>query len=193
MPYQIDNLARGARRGVIAVAAVAAFTVGACASPSGAATKAPAAAATTSAAGTTGPAGSAGASVTLAAATDATVGSHVTGANGMSLYIFTPDAGTTSSCVDQCATNWPPLTVGSAADATAGTGVSGTLGTITRPDGSTQVTLGGHPLYYFANDKAAGDLNGQGLNGKWFAAGPDGSGLGMNAAPSPSSDSKPRY
>jgi predicted lipoprotein with Yx(FWY)xxD motif len=117
---------------------------------------------------------------------DSTLGSHVTGANGMSLYIFTADSGATSACVDQCATTWPPLTVAAATDATAGTGITGTIGTITRADGKLQVTLGGHPLYYFANDKAAGDLNGQGLNGKWFAAGADGAGLGMSGAPAPS-------
>ena len=67
-------------------------------------------------------------------------------------------------------------------DATAGTGVTGALGTITRDDGTMQVTLGGTPLYYFGADKAAGDTNGQGLGEVWFLAGPDGTGLGMGGA-----------
>ena len=117
----------------------------------------------------------------------------MTGANGMSLYIFTPDTGTTSACVDQCATSWPPLTVAAATDATAGTGITGTIGTITRADGKLQVTLGGHPLYYFANDKAAGDLNGQGLNNKWYVAGADGAGLGMGSTPGSTGTSKGNY
>ena len=71
------------------------------------------------------------------------------GKDGKSLYVFTPDTGTSSNCNDDCAANWPPLTVTMADDVAAGTGVTGTLGTITRADGSLQVTLGGHPLYYF--------------------------------------------
>jgi predicted lipoprotein with Yx(FWY)xxD motif len=92
--------------------------------------------------------------------------------------VFEKDAGTTSACVDACATNWPPLTVAALTDVTAGTGVTGTLATITRADGSLQVTLAGHPLYYFKGDAAAGDINGQGLNDVWYLAGVDGSSVG---------------
>jgi predicted lipoprotein with Yx(FWY)xxD motif len=187
MPQRTEALEMRLRRGVLAVAAAAALAVSACAAPGGGSTNAPA----TQGVETIASGSPAAGGVTLALANDATLGSFVTGANGMSLYIFTPDTGTTSACVDQCAANWPPLTVASAADAQAGTGVTGTLGTITRPDGTLQVTLGGHPLYYFANDKAAGDLNGQGLNDKWYAAGPDGAGLGMTAGPAPADSSAP--
>ena len=172
MPQRTWGLAASLRRGAVAVAAVAALVVSACAAPGGGATTAPS---------TSGPA--AGGGVTLQVAQDATLGSYVTGADGKTLYIFTPDTTTASNCNDDCAKNWPPLTVAAATDATAGTGVTGPLGTITRNDGSMQVTLGGHPLYYFANDQAAGDVNGQGLNSVWYAAGPDGNGLGMNAGP----------
>lgn len=48
------------------------------------------------------------------------------------------------------------------------------LGTIQRDDGSTQVTLNGWPLYYFAADAAPGDANGEGVAGAWFVARPDG-------------------
>ena len=182
------DIAWSLRRGVITLVAAAAFAVGACTSSGGGATAGP-----TANTGTTAePAGSAAAGITLALGTS-TVGANVTGANGMSLYIFTPDSATSSACVDQCATTWPPLTVAAAADVTAGAGVTGTLGTITRADGKLQVTLGGHPLYYFANDKAAGDLNGQGLNQKWYAAGADGGGLGMGGAPASSGTSKGNY
>jgi predicted lipoprotein with Yx(FWY)xxD motif len=179
-PLRTEDVAMRLRRGVIAMAAAAAVAVSACSSPGAGATTAPATGApNTAAPDTAAPGSPAAAGLTLALAEDATLGSFVTGANGMTLYIFTPDTATASACVDQCATNWPPLTVAAASDATAGTGVTGAIGTITRADGSIQVTLGGHPLYYFANDKAAGDLNGQGLNDKWYAAGPNGAGLGM--------------
>ena len=182
MPQRTEDLAPRLRRGVLAVAAAAAVAVSACGSPGGGATTAPATVAPATAAPSTAASGApAAAGVTLALADDATLGSFVTGANGLTLYIFTPDTPTSSACVDQCATNWPPLTVAAASDATAGTAVTGEIGTITRADGTLQVTLGGHPLYYFANDKAAGDVNGQGLNDKWYAAGPDGAGLGMTA------------
>jgi predicted lipoprotein with Yx(FWY)xxD motif len=51
----------------------------------------------------------------------------------------------------------------------AGEGATaGLLGTITRQDGSTQVTYGGKPLYYFANDEKPGDTKGQNVGGNWF-------------------------
>ena len=128
---------------------------------------------------TAAPASQATAGLTLALATNATLGQYVTGANGMALYIFTKDTGGSSACSGQCADNWPALNVTALSDVTAGAGVTGTLGTITGADGKLQVTLGGHPLYYFKGDTAAGDVNGQGLNGVWFAAGADGNGLGM--------------
>ena len=60
-------------------------------------------------------------------------------------------------------------------EAMAGEGVDATLlGTITRDDGSTQVTYNGWPLYYFHEDAAAGDTNGQGLGGVWFLVSPEG-------------------
>ena len=48
--------------------------------------------------------------------------------------------------------------------ATAGSGVTGTLGTITRSDGTTQATYDGHPLYTYAADTAPGQNKGNGLN-----------------------------
>jgi predicted lipoprotein with Yx(FWY)xxD motif len=70
-------------------------------------------------------------------------------------------------------------TTGTASDcspeAMAGEGVDATLlGTITRDDGSTQVTYNGWPLYYFHEDVAAGDTNGQGVEGVWFLVSPEG-------------------
>ena len=120
----------------------------------------------------------AGAGLTLDVASDATLGDHVTGKDGLSLYVFEKDESGKSNCYDQCAASWPALTVASASDVKAGSGVTGKLGTIQRTDGTTQVTLDGKPLYYFANDKAKGDVNGQGLNDVWYLVSPAGEAVG---------------
>jgi hypothetical protein len=60
------------------------------------------------------------------------------------------------------------VTVPSGAVPAAGPGVTATVATKTRPEGTAQVTYGGAPLYRFAADKAPGDANGQGVGGIWF-------------------------
>ena len=170
MPQRTEDLAARLRLSVVAVAAATAFVVGACAAPGGGAATAGAPATTSAAA------------LTLEVDDHATLGSYVAGKDGKALYIFTPDTGAASNCNDDCAVSWPPLTAAAAGDVAAGAGVTGALGTITRADGSLQVTLGGKPLYYFKNDLAAGDVNGQGINDVWYLAGPDGSGVGMAGA-----------
>jgi predicted lipoprotein with Yx(FWY)xxD motif len=100
------------------------------------------------------------------------LGKVLVGPTGNTLYMFAPDTTSTSACTGGCASNWPPLT---GAMPSLGTGLDAEdFATITRADGSAQITFYGHPLYYFANDKAAGDTNGQGLNGKWYVLGADG-------------------
>lgn len=101
----------------------------------------------------------------------------VTG-EGMSLYVFmsdTPDAGT-SACTAGCAGIWPPYTV--EGDPVPGEGLNETmLSTITRDDGSVQVTYNGWPLYLYAGDTAPGDTTGQGVTdeyGLWYLIGTDG-------------------
>jgi predicted lipoprotein with Yx(FWY)xxD motif len=118
---------------------------------------------------------------TLELAEDPELGAYVTGADGMALYVFLPDEGDTSACNGECAVNWPPLE----GDFTAGAGVTGELGTITREDGTEQVTLGGAPLYYFIGDEAAGDVNGQGLQDVWYLASAEGTPVGADDGPPP--------
>lgn len=84
----------------------------------------------------------------------------VADAGGFTLYWFAPDTATKSNCDGSCAQIWPPVK----GPATAVTGVTGTLGTITRSDGSTQATYNGHPLYTYTADTAPGQANGNGIN-----------------------------
>jgi predicted lipoprotein with Yx(FWY)xxD motif len=87
---------------------------------------------------------------------------------GKTLYVFAPDPKNKSTCSGECAKFWPPRLVGSNAHPAASiAGVPGTFGVITRTDGTRQLTYDGAPLYTFAGDKNAGDMNGQGL----FASG----------------------
>ena len=84
----------------------------------------------------------------------------LTNASGFTLYWFVPDTATRSTCYGTCVGYWPPVP-GTAA---AGPGVTGTLATIKRSDGTTQVTYDGHPLYTYVGDTAPGQAFGNGLN-----------------------------
>lgn len=109
----------------------------------------------------------------------------VTNSSGKTLYWFAPDTSTTSKCTGSCATYWPPVT----GPVTAGSGVTGTLGTITRSDGTTQATYDGHPLYTYVGDTAAGQNKGNGLNlsgGLWYEMTVSGAKPGTASTPSAS-------
>jgi predicted lipoprotein with Yx(FWY)xxD motif len=82
-------------------------------------------------------------------------------ASGRTVYEFANDTNGVSACTGACATNWPPVPA-PASLPTSLPGVTGQLGTITRQDGSSQLTIAGHPLYTFAGDSAPGQTNGQG-------------------------------
>ena len=106
----------------------------------------------------------------------ATAGAHtiVVDGEGKTVYFYTKDEANSgkSACVGGCITLWPPVTADS--DQPKVEGVTGTVGTIAAPDGKRWVTLNGLPLYYYANDSAAGDTTGQGVAGVWYVAAPDG-------------------
>jgi predicted lipoprotein with Yx(FWY)xxD motif len=91
----------------------------------------------------------------------------LTNAGGFTLYWFAPDTATRSACYGVCAGYWPPVT----GTPSAGPGTPGTLGTIKRSDGLTQVTYNGHPLYTYVGDTAPGQAFGNNLNlngGLWY-------------------------
>jgi predicted lipoprotein with Yx(FWY)xxD motif len=101
---------------------------------------------------------------------NSSLGQTVVDAQGRTLYLFEADKGGKSACDGPCATAWPPYLSNGAPQ--PGTGASGGLiGTTVRGDGTTQVTYGGHPLYYFVGDKAPGDVTGQDIDqfgAKWY-------------------------
>ncbi len=106
---------------------------------------------------------------------DSDLGTILADSDGNTVYLFVPDAQGDSTCEDGCLENWPAV----AGDVSAGSGASGDLlGTTTRSDGSEQATYNDWPLYYFANDSAPGDTNGQGVNDVWFVI--DASGTAIN-------------
>ncbi len=95
---------------------------------------------------------------------------------GMTLYVFDQDTGGQSSCYEACADQWPPFLTDAEPQAEGGTDPA-LLGTTERDDGTTQVTYGGRPLYYFAQDSQPGDPNGQGVGSAWWVIAPDGSAI----------------
>lgn len=107
-------------------------------------------------------------------------GQFLADGNGMPFYLFLDDHGSdTSTCTGDCATMWTPVTVASAdAKPTASDGIDASLfGTITRDDGTFQVTYNGYPLYRYSKDMKAGDVNGQAVGSKWYLVTAAGAGV----------------
>jgi predicted lipoprotein with Yx(FWY)xxD motif len=112
--------------------------------------------------------GSGAASVALA---NSNLGKILVDGKGRTLYLFQKDKTAKSTCSGACAENWPPLLTSGKARA-AGSARQDLIGTITRADGTIQVTYNDHPLYRFVNDKKAGDTKGQAVRAfgaKWYA------------------------
>jgi predicted lipoprotein with Yx(FWY)xxD motif len=160
----------GALLATLALVAAACGNAGATTAPTTAATQAAPTTAATSAA-------SEGAEAYVELGDSDKYGQYLVGEDGMSLYLFTPDTTTASNCNGDCATAWPPFVLEDDETVKGGEGVTGTFGTITREDGSKQVTYAGHPLYYYSSDKAAGDTTGQGLFDKWYLVKADGTAI----------------
>lgn len=157
---------------VVGMCAVAAFAAG-CESST------PSTTTTTSAPGATSaaPSNTATGAASLKASSSP-LGTIVTDGSGRTLYLFEHDTGTTSTCYNACAAEWPPATT---SGTPANSGLTASLiGTTTRTDQSTQVTYNGHPVYYFSADTTAGQTNGQGVDafgGKWYVLSPAGTAI----------------
>lgn len=194
-------------------ALAAALLAAACSSGSSSSTAASAPSSSPAAAGGSSSAAAGGSSASGGATTITTAsaagGTILTDGSGHAVYLFAKDTGSTSTCSGACAGAWPAVTTAGSAIA-AGSAKASDLGTITRSDGTKQVTYDGHPLYYFAGDSGPGMATGQGINNfgaKWwlvaptgddvtasvssFTAGSSGSGSGSTpSAPAPSQSSQ---
>ncbi len=104
------------------------------------------------------------------------LGKVIVDSEGMTMYDFHKDKGTTSSCYGACAEAWPPLLTEGAPKAMGGAEAS-LLGVTKRKDGTEQVTYNGHPLYGFVEDQKPGETNGNDVDGfgaEWYALMPNG-------------------
>jgi predicted lipoprotein with Yx(FWY)xxD motif len=115
------------------------------------------------------PAGALASKTVVKKASNATLGKMVlTNNNGRTLYTLSTEKNGKIVCKAACLTVWPPLTVPAKVKPAGPV----TLGTVKRPDGRTQVTWKGRPLYTYSGDSKKGDANGEGIKGMgtWHAA-----------------------
>ena len=135
----------------------------------------------------------------LKTATNSTLGTILVTSSGATVYRFDADSASppTSHCTSSCAAIWPPVPAGSASPTAQGFAQS-ELGSITRSDGTKQLTVAGWPVYTYTGDTAPGQANGQHLNvngGTWWAVTSSGARASASAsagAPS-SSATTPKY
>jgi predicted lipoprotein with Yx(FWY)xxD motif len=108
-------------------------------------------------------------SYSLNTATHSDYGDYLTGLDDKALYIFKSDVKGSgeSTCYDACISAWPAYLVDSKDYKPE---LAGDFSVITRKDGSYQLAYNGWPLYYFAGDAKAGDVNGQGVGEVWYVA-----------------------
>jgi predicted lipoprotein with Yx(FWY)xxD motif len=157
-------------------AAAAAVLVAACASGTSSSTGAAGGSSAPAASGSAAAGGSSSGSSVITTAS-ASGGTFLTDGSGRAVYLWSKDSGGMSACTGACASAWPPVT--SSATVTAhGSAKASDLGTITRSDGTKQVTYDGHPLYYYVGDSGPGTSSGQGsdqFGAKWWLVAPTGS------------------
>src|SRR5271166_3692093 len=159
--------ARRARWAVAAVLCAVLVTAAACSSGSASSTTTSSSHSSTTSGGSTT---SSTSSSVVDVAQHASAGPILVDHAGLTLYRYTPDGTDKSVRNGGCATAWPPLTVPAGTTKVTGASAieSGSLGTITRSDGTLQVTYKGMPLYTYAGDTSVGQTTGQGVGGTWF-------------------------
>ncbi len=146
---------------------------------------------TTSSAAGTQPAAqtsSSSSSAVVVKTTSNSLGTILVDSQGMTLYHLSGEQNGKFICTSMaCLGVWHPLIAPSSGTPS---GEVGSLGTVKRPEGTVQVTYKGTPLYTFAQDKQAGETNGQGIKdvGTWSLITTSSS---NTPAPSTSSSSEP--
>lgn len=176
------------RLGGLAIAAATLALVAACSSHKGPSTTS-GSTPTTSATSSAG--GASASSMTIVKTTSGPLGTYLADGAGRTLYLWVADGSGPSKCYGSCANVWPPLLASGTPEAGSGVDAS-KLGTVKRTDGKLQVTYDKHPLYYFVQDKAAGDTTGQGsnsFNAKWWVVGTNGAAITGSGGGSSSSSS----
>jgi len=132
----------------------------------------PAGAPSSSAAAASGGSGS-----TVITTVSSSAGTFLATSAGHAVYLWSKDGSGMSACSGACAGEWPPVTTTGTVTASGGA-KSSDVSTITRSDGTKQVTYDGHPLYFFAGDSGPGMASGQGndsFGAKWWLVSPSGS------------------
>jgi predicted lipoprotein with Yx(FWY)xxD motif len=132
----------------------------------------PAGAPSSSAAAASGGSGS-----TVITTVSSSAGTFLATSAGHAVYLWSKDGSGMSACTGACAGAWPPVTTTGTVTASGGA-KSSDVSTITRSDGTKQVTYDGHPLYFFAGDSGPGMASGQGndsFGAKWWLVSPSGS------------------
>ena len=163
---------------LVGTAVIGLSTLTACGGSSSASSSAPPSTPSSSAPATAGAA-------KLSTATVGNFGKVVVDGAGRTLYVYDVDTAkpSKSNCNGACATAWPPLLAGTGTPQVSGVSAS-LVGTVTRSDGTKQVTLAGWPLYYYANDAKAGDATGQAVGGTWWVVGANGQKITTQASSS---------
>jgi predicted lipoprotein with Yx(FWY)xxD motif len=175
------RLAAGVGGAVGAAALVAACSSSSSSSsttaPASSSPAAPASSSPTAAPSGAAASGSASTSATVITTASSSGATFLVSGSGRAVYLWTKDTPNMSACTGACPGAWPPVTTTSAVTA-SGSAKAGDLGTITRSDGTRQVTYDGHPLYYFSGDTGPGTATGQGsdsFGAKWWLVSPAGS------------------
>jgi predicted lipoprotein with Yx(FWY)xxD motif len=184
------------RRTMLSAAAIVGVAIVLAACGSSAKKASTAAAPTSAASSSTSQAASSSTAISTASSPK---GQILVNAQGKSLYVFDKDTAGKIACTTGCVAVWPPLVVPSGTSAPTGVmDVTATLGTVMRPEGTTQLTSDGRPLYSFSGDSGPGQVNGDGFMNIWHVAKVSGNGsppaaAGTTPTTTPSSSSSGGY
>jgi predicted lipoprotein with Yx(FWY)xxD motif len=173
----ISRMPKPARLAAGVGGAVGVAVLAAACSSAGSSTPASSPTGTASGAAAGGSASASASGGTVITTATSSAGTFLTSSSGRAIYLWVKDTGDMSQCSGACAGAWPPVTATGSVTA-AGSAKPSDLGTITRSDGTKQVTYDGHPLYFFSGDPGAGTATGQGsdaFGAKWWLVAPTGS------------------